>query len=494
MNLELSIHEIKSIDDVQLQLPVDPGLYGITGQNGSGKSTIVTCASSVFFDLQKDEYFGYTEPESFIEIKFDGKSKKWYKDENNQWISDTQSSLGLQGFYEGSLIFGNRFKDTSYDKLHELDRIDFTKLNPAAEFIRKNLGQILQGDENYYEKLWRVPFTYGRFKSDLFFYEKNGRKVSQFHMSTGENLLVSILNSLFINNKKRERKAQVYYNKVKGQIIFLDEIELALHPSSLNRLVHFLEDMAHNCGYAVYFSTHSIELIGCIKPENIFYIQRHSDNSTEVINPCYPAFATRNLYNHDGYDKVIMVEDDLARGIVNRLLREQKLLNNRLVHVLPCGGYQHVIDFADDVVNNNLLGRKTSVCMVIDRDVRKEALAYKRNNNLANAVQLSFLPVPSLEKYLRNALVLEVDHKLFNHLGNYIFQQRSLSDIIDEYRKDKDFTNDSKGKVLYGYLSRELAARRQNREGLIEMIVDYWFSNRFKEFDELVNFLTEQLS
>ena len=112
MNLELSIHEIKSIDDVQLQLPVDPGLYGITGQNGSGKSTIVTCASSVFFDLQKDEYFGYTEPESFIEIKFDGKSKKWYKDENNQWISDTQSSLGLQGFYEGSLIFGNRFKKT----------------------------------------------------------------------------------------------------------------------------------------------------------------------------------------------------------------------------------------------------------------------------------------------------------------------------------------------------------------------------------------------
>lgn len=62
------------------------------------------------------------------------------------------------------------------------------------------------------------------------------------------------------------------------------------------------------------------------------------------------------------------------------------------------------------------------------------------------------------------------------------------------YRKDKDFTNDSKGKVLYGYLSRELAARRQNREGLIEMIVDYWFSNRFKEFDELVSFLTEQLS
>lgn len=356
------------------------------------------------------------------------------------------------------------------------------------------MGKILQGDEEYYEKLWRVPFTYGRFKSDIFFYEKNGRKVSQFHMSTGENLLVSILNSLFIKNRQHEKKAQVFFNKVKGQLIFLDEIELALHPSSLNRLVRFLEDMSNQYGYAIYFSTHSIELIGCIKPENIFYIQRHADNSTEVINPCYPAFATRNLYNHDGYDKVILVEDDLARGIINRLLREEKLLNNRLVHVLPCGGYQHVIDFADDVVNNNLLGRRTSICMILDRDVKKDASSYRKNNNLANAVSLNYLPVPSLEKYLRSALVVNVDHILFGFLGNYIFQQRSLSDIIEEYKKDKDYASDTKGKLLYGYLKGELEARRQNREGLIEMIVDYWFANRFKEFDELVNFLTLQLS
>ena len=177
MYLDLTIHKIKCIEDIDIKLPLKAGLYGITGQNGSGKSTIVSCASSVFFDLKKDEYFGHTYEDSFIEIKFDGKNKKWYKDQNNQWICDSQSTLGLQGFYEGSLIFGNRFKDTSYEKLHELDRIDETKLNSASEFIRKNMGKILQGDEEYYEKLWRVPFTYGRFKSDIFFYEKNGRKV-----------------------------------------------------------------------------------------------------------------------------------------------------------------------------------------------------------------------------------------------------------------------------------------------------------------------------
>lgn len=107
MYLDLSIHKIKCIEDVDIKLPLKAGLYGITGQNGSGKSTIVTCASSVFFDLQKDEYFGHTDEDSFIELKFDGKNKKWYKDKSNQWICDMQSTLGLQGFYEGSLIFGN---------------------------------------------------------------------------------------------------------------------------------------------------------------------------------------------------------------------------------------------------------------------------------------------------------------------------------------------------------------------------------------------------
>jgi hypothetical protein len=54
--------------------------------------------------------------------------------------------------------------------------------------------------------------------------------------------------------------------------------------------------------YAIYFSTHSIELIGGIKPDNIFFMERHADGSVEILNPCYPAYATRILYDHSGYD------------------------------------------------------------------------------------------------------------------------------------------------------------------------------------------------
>jgi len=52
MKLKMTIHNIKCIKDLEIEFPTKRGLYAITGQNGSGKSTIVACASSVFLIFQ----------------------------------------------------------------------------------------------------------------------------------------------------------------------------------------------------------------------------------------------------------------------------------------------------------------------------------------------------------------------------------------------------------------------------------------------------------
>lgn len=315
MKLNVHIHKIKSVDDLEISLPVDKGLYAITGQNGSGKSTIVACASRVFFNIEMNDYFGKTDDGAFIKFEMNNATRSWQKGDGI-WKQNYSGQMNLKGFFEGSLIFGNRFRDTTYEKLKKVDKITEKHLIIADEFIRTNLGKILQGDPNFYEKLWVVSEKYENF-GYLFFYEKNGKRISQFHMSTGENLLISVLNSLFlrINDKKNQKKSC---------IIFLDEIELALHPSSLKRLVVFLNEIANQYNYAIYFSTHSLELISGIDPNNIFYIERHADNSMEVINPCYPAYATKFLYDHSGYDNIILVEDDLAREIVRRILKKDQ--------------------------------------------------------------------------------------------------------------------------------------------------------------------------
>lgn len=305
-------------------------------------------------------------------------------------------------------------------------------------------------------------------------------------MSTGENLLVSILNSLYIRNNDRA-------NLAKPCVLFLDEIELALHPSSLKRLIHFLEDMATNYNYAIYFSTHSIELVGSIKPSNIFYIERHADNTIEAINPCYPAYATRILYDHSGYDKVILVEDDLAKAIVDRILKDNHLLNSKLVHVLPCGGYTNVIDLAHDVVRFNLLGRKASVSIVLDGDVKEKANNYLNKKNIINNIPSNFLPIESLEKFLKSKLFDNVDHKLFRELNDYIFHNKSLDDIISDYKLLNAGDKDKDGKKLYASIEKELAELREDRSTLVEFIIKYLFDTNSASLTKITDFLKRQM-
>ncbi|WP_175623094.1 ATP-dependent nuclease [Chryseobacterium schmidteae] len=488
MKLKMTVNKIKSVNNITIELPIQKGLYAITGQNGAGKSTVVTCASSVFFNMIMNDYFGQTPSDSYISFEYNGATKKYVK-RDGRWFTSKTGYIDLKGFYEGSLIYGNRFRNTNYFNLKKLDRINPALLTTAPDFIRENLGHILHNNKNFYEKLFKVEPNsirhLGSFTADIFYYEIGGKRVSQFHMSTGENLLISILNSLNIRNSDRSSISTPC-------LLILDEIELALHPSSLKRLVNFLKEMSNMHNYAIYFSSHSLELISSIKPENIFFLDRHSDHSLEVINPCYPAYATRMLYDHTGYDYIILVEDDLAREIIKRLIRSNSLWGNKLIYILPCGGYTNVIDLAQEVVNSNLVGKTSSISLILDGDIRDEATNYIAKNNIVNNIPLNFLPIESLEKYLKFKLFDNVDHKLFRFLNDFVFHQTSLNQIVEQYRNSNEFIKDGNGKRFYEKIDNELRLRNKNRTEIVEMVVDYLIENETENINKITNFLKKQ--
>lgn len=491
MTLEMTINNIKSIKHLKIDLPIDKGLYAITGQNGSGKSTVVTCASSVFFNMTMKDYFGSTASDASIEFQYGDAHKFYKKDENGKWYSKYNTRIPLKGFYEGSLIYGNRFRNTTYSNLRKLDRINESYMEPGPDFIRNNLGKILHNNSEFYEKLYLVDPKKVRglkdFHGDIFYYEIQGKKVSQFHMSTGENLLISILNSLNRRNSDRETIDVPC-------ILLLDEIELALHPSSLKRLIKFLGSISDEYNYAIYFSTHSLELISSIKPENIFFLDRHSDHTLELINPCYPAYATRMLYDHTGYDYVILVEDELAKEIIIKILKHYKLWGSRLTYVLPCGGYGNVIDLANEVVYGNILGKTSKIRIVLDADIANHAKAYIKKHNIKNNIPLNYLPVKSLEKFIRHRLFDDVDHALFRSLNDSVFHQKSLTDIIDEYKSSREDQSDTSGKKLFKRIDVELKARGKDKSEIIELIVNYLIDHDKTNTEEIVSFLKDQLS
>lgn len=113
MKLKMKIEKIKSIDTLEMEFPIEKGLYAITGQNGSGKSTVVTCASRAFYSMKMDDHFGYTQNGATIAFELNGIQRSWIKS-NRKWIHTSNGLLEIKGFFEGSLVFGNRFRNATY--------------------------------------------------------------------------------------------------------------------------------------------------------------------------------------------------------------------------------------------------------------------------------------------------------------------------------------------------------------------------------------------
>ena len=493
MELLMKINNVKSIKELKFVFPLEKGIYAITGENGSGKSTLITCASTVFYQMPMNDYFGKPQNAS-IEFNLEETVRGW-KCINNHWETiSSDSRMLINGFYEGSIIFGNRFKDTQFSVIRSLDDLEDADMTPADEFVRSNFGLILHNDSDYFKELFILKKSVAKEKGltgDPYFYRSSlGGLVSQPRMSTGENLLLSILHSLRILKEKRTKR-----NNHRPYIVFLDEIELALHASALRRLVLFLKDIADKLNFAIFFSTHSIELLREIKPQNIYYLMRNIDDSISVTNPCYPAYATRNLYSDDGYgnDLVILVEDDLAKLIIERIMIEKTLMKNIRVKILPTGGWTNTLEMAYDVTTSNLLMKGTRLAIVLDRDIKINVPDFLKKHREYSGLKIDYLPIKSLEKHLRDNLVVKVDNTLFSLLDSYVFQKNPLNEILRTYKRDNK-KDDSDGKILYGYMLNELRSMRKDREDLIEIVVKHILAYEKTNVDELVDYLASKIS
>ncbi|TGK38493.1 hypothetical protein EHQ13_16460 [Leptospira gomenensis] len=364
MNIDIKIKDLKGIEDLSISLPLSPGLYAITGGNGSGKSTLMAALANLFYKDILKNYFKYPSLQASIEYKYGDIEEIWSFSRSDWSVKRGVSELRIDGFFEGSVIHGNRFKDTHYSTFKKIEQVEKTDLVQASPFIKDNFGYILHGYEDYYKQILQVDKylagTKYRFASSPYFVEGKRGLISQFELSSGENLILSLLNSLEIKIKKKFKQTT--------SLILIDEVELALHPSSILRLLNVLNKIAVEKNFAIYFSTHSIELIRTLQYENIFYLENEV-GSVSVTNPCYPAYATRSLFYHDGFDYLILVEDILAKRIIERLINDERLYVSKLIHVLPLGGWSNVLSVQDEIQRSSMLGYKKKLFCILDGDI-----------------------------------------------------------------------------------------------------------------------------
>lgn len=446
--LIIEIANIKNICKAHLSLPVDAGLYAIVGENATGKSTLMLALSQLVRGSslsQLDEIdFGN---DSYVKFKIGERGAIWkYSYPHKRWENNIYpDKLPFDGFYEGSIFYGTRFRDISIAKTIPNQE----HICDADDFVKTNLSKILHDNYDNYKTLKRIKnrviASSYKLEGLPYFMEVNGKTISQFKMSSGECMLISLLD--FINNKVMRKN----YKQADRLLIFIDEVELALHPSAIARLVDFLNKLSAEHDVAVYFSTHSAEIIRRILPRRIYQIENIQGNII-VNTPAYPSYVIRDLYAPDGFDYMILVEDVLAKQIVEKVLREENMRNSRLIFVEPCGDWYNNLRLHRDMKDNSILGFGKKIISIIDGDVEDKVKEKKE----FDALPKTFLPINSLEKYIYKKIISEQDTNFIKYFGDKFFHVRSIKNIINDYKSNYDYLRDKNGKKLYDMLMSNL--------------------------------------
>lgn len=450
-SLKIEIKNVKSIKSFTLEIPIEQGLHVIAGANGIGKSTIMALLAVPFMPAVLWSIFNNANNNSQVSYTYDGKSDVWIVNDQRWMLSERKKQdVRIDGFIEGSVIHGTRFSDANVLEISEF--VTAEHLVDADDFINRNFNYVLHG-KNYYPTIKKIKNKVLAerlgFKSVPYFIEYEDRRLSQFWLSSGENLLLSLLH--FLNNKifQQKRKNSQYIS-----LILIDEVELALHPVAINRLVSLLTKLSQEYNLSIYFSSHSTELLRAIKPKNIYYLQSLPNKTIEVINPCYPAYATRFLYNQDGYDILILPEDELAKFVIDKIITSEKLYEGKLCHILPCGDWRNTIRLHREIIDSNLTSHSTKVISVLDGDIEQDFESEKIKDTALSRLNVTFLPISSLEKYLHKNLIDEVDASFFREINDRFFRKKSLDEVVSEYQA---LGIDKKGKRLWGLMVTTIA-------------------------------------
>lgn len=493
-NIIMTIHGIKDIQHGIIEIPIENGVYAFVGNNGTGKSTIMSCVAQLISrhnlgELKPEDY----STDSYVEFSYKGHVDKWYCDDGF-WKTDTHpNTLKLNGTYEGSLFYGMRFRDSkNVDTLMENGEISATSIVDADKYVEESLGRILHNDPTYYKGLKRIRNKYIsaqlNLKNTPYFKSTPTALISQYRMSSGECLLISLLH--FIYNSIIRRSLPVD----QPILMLIDEIELALHPVAVNNLLDLLYNLTEEySNLTIIITSHSPEVIRKVQPSHLYKIERvnSEENNFNIVNPCYPSYAIRDVYTHDGFDFLLLVEDELAKIIVRNAINELELNKSKLINVIPVGGWENVLKLQNELYTNNILGVGKQVFCVLDGDV-KDIIPkqYKSAKKL-------FLPVNSVEKYLKKVLVDTPVIPVKKKINDTLFTIKSIDSIVTEYASTEydlktslgeKYKADRDGKRFYTVLLKDLKTRNISEESFITTL--YSIIKENVDFSAFYNSLT----
>jgi len=455
---------LKGLKDLEISFE-DKNVTGIFGVNGCGKSTILH--SLICFYKPKDS-----------SIVIDYKFSMFFKQIDS--INWNNSQMEITTFYRdgsNSKELDVAFSKTTDRWLPKYDRrpdrnVFFIGIDTCVPDIERTtisdnkLSTTREAiSSSYIDELKKsASHILGNSYTDIF---NSNTKSKKKYLSVEKNKTLSYHSlSMGAGEQRVFKILDVLYKAPKYSLIVIDELDLTLHTSALNKLLDTIVKVADKNKLQVVFTSHREELTNR-NDINIRHILQ-TNNKTFCFNNSTPECIDR-LTGKTMRILNIFVEDDLSKAIILELLRDNNIRKRTEIHIFGAIDNAFVASVGLDITKENL----DNILFVLDGDRyrtnaeketmmktkysgtesdkeerRQKALSIIKQFNLPESVAPEEYICKMLQKSTESNEIVDISkqittvpdpHLYLNELLEQLGESRDvgLTQIIKEFKKNK---------------------------------------------------------
>lgn len=314
----------------------------LVGQNGSGKTTVTRAIKLLksnyepqceFFETEIDDggfanaRFDYIVDGHKLAYQHTVKPRKWnLEGDLPQRVSITSiQTKSFVGGIEKSFLYDNIAKsarredqvDYVQKQAHKIQQEPQEGSSKRRYSMTENEIEVVNRilDSHYQAiEIIRHKFFRGTWATNILF--QNESSFCEYNSGSGEFLVATIVREV--------EKAQ------NNSIVLIDEPEVSLHPRAQYRLVEYFFDAIKRKHIQMIITTHSEHIVELLPKEAVICL-RKNEGETYVQQNVIPELAFLEIGSPIINSKRIIVEDEMAKRIVEKVLEEEGL--NELVSV-----------------------------------------------------------------------------------------------------------------------------------------------------------------
>lgn len=483
---KITIKNLRHITNLEFEIPRQ-GVWLLTGSNGTGKTSLLGCLRRIGYKNAFPIHFPTSRRSDQIDSN-DGASISYdtpgglvtYAYRTERWVPTPKTHSGV--------LSSLGYPDVIYVAA-DADRIEPRREDFAPNRVRAApLGVISAANKifgtNKFDALKVINVRRG-VGSQAFLLElpttqrQPNKYFSEKNLSLGELCIIKLLRTLD--------------ECLRGSLVLIDEVELALHPMAQTELLNYLQEISDEKSLTVIVSTHSATLIKQVNRSKILFLQADSPGMISCFKDCYSSYVLGVLsyQEESASDVLIYVEDDSARIVVEVLAQkfiaeifaQDPLIPS--VNVIPVGGYTNVLRFF--VRQKPLLPAITRTYVILDADAeegldnaQKEDIIRIYREEARSISFLSFTPEVGLCDYLnRERASIEATLRRYYSLNTLTLRGVNLGGVPNPQQPGVRDLCKNRVDDICNHLSNQLpnATSSDVRQILLKILAEYTFTN-----------------